>query len=258
MRNFEWNIEYQFQIENKHQILLVNEGIIIANRMKELQAQLGNVQQKKTALEQERQKKTKIEQQEKRFVDIMCEHRQIFADEKSNVYGSKNIIDFAETTKIGGFVKFLNDYQEIKTKDSTYSKRIYNKLMTKLNGEKCASSCKCITRNANNTAESVDENSIKEMFYHQTFDRVHVDLFHVYDFGMKKKQVDENERKDATLPYLVQQKMQFFDRDGDVSLFKQNDDKCDVKSDDPVNTCQVLKRLTCAMQYYMSLDVKKK
>eukprot|EP01084_Bolivina_argentea_P067350 122656_1 len=37
-----------------------------------------------------------------------------------------------------------------------------------------------------------------------------------------------------------------------------HDDKCDAKSDDPSQTCNVLKRLICGLQYYMSLDVKNK
>eukprot|EP01084_Bolivina_argentea_P131337 231834_1 len=44
----------------------------------------------------------------------------------------------------------------------------------------------------------------------------------------------------------------------DSHLFEQNDDKCDAKSDDPSQTCDVLKRLMYGLQYYMSLDVKNK
>eukprot|EP01084_Bolivina_argentea_P131336 231833_1 len=45
----------------------------------------------------------------------------------------------------------------------------------------------------------------------------------------------------------------------DSTLFQQNcDNKCDEKSDDPSQTCHVLKRLIHGLQYYMTLDVKNK
>ncbi len=42
------------------------------------------------------------------------------------------------------------------------------------------------------------------------------------------------------------------------NLFVQHDDTCDKDSDDPTQTCDVVKRLIYGLQYYMSLDVKNK
>eukprot|EP01084_Bolivina_argentea_P314482 544709_1 len=43
----------------------------------------------------------------------------------------------------------------------------------------------------------------------------------------------------------------------DMDTFKQsNDGKCDEKSDDPSQTCNVIKRLITGLQYYTLLDVQ--
>eukprot|EP01084_Bolivina_argentea_P088155 159169_1 len=126
------------------------------------------------------------EEKESLLIKIMCQHKRDFVDTNSSL----DIVQFMDKF---GFVDFLNEFNDHLEKERVnafYLESVYNKLIEKLNNNKCVvATCRCILRNSRDKSlwnstnnKSQDQNA---MMYESVLDNVHVHLFHTNDMGYR-------------------------------------------------------------------------
>eukprot|EP01084_Bolivina_argentea_P006913 13063_1 len=175
---------------------------------------------------------------EARLIEVIAKHKISFIDDAKKINIKQFLESFDNSYNMTEFLNNFDEYCAEEQQNPSYVENVYQKVILKLNGNKCeVSNCKSIARNGRDKQMCKNNDNFRvslygnnnttdeEISYHQILDSIHVYVMHSFDMGCRLRQTEReklyenktdeskdeyHEHNDTALTQFIRQKSERF------------------------------------------------